>query len=485
MALFNKTPASIKYLSANSRVNEIRFHGVVSEGHKTSTQLTKYPVQSGFVVTNHAITQNRKVTLVGLISDVILMGSNSVSYSTTSPTAEVFKVLNQLVLNKVPCRVVTNLGVYDPVIFTSADSSQGVGAMNIMQVTMSGEELQIADDTVRNIITEVNLQPIAKAVGEGYKDGLGFSATIKPDGGLSYVFSKAKEVSKGITENKYADGFMNALGGSSLKVDNEIGKKETYTVNLSELVAKTRLEEGVSTGSLSGVGPTTEDALITSELGTFEFSENKGSFQKTIDASVVGKEAGVPQLFSDPKGAALGYLKRAAASATTCLVDSLVGDLNDSIQDSINTIVTDLTGSATGLVREAIGGSILGDTAADCIIVGAKKGSLVQPKNSEGNLIDSTGKELLGLDNRPMEQLGFPQGKDIISGFKEKGLSTVAGIGTRLGLENTEAEEGVDLNKFRFSHLRPNGALSIVEDRKGEQITRIKNASGIGGGLRF
>ena len=46
---------------------------VIQEGHKASNQVTKYPIQSGFIVSDHAIRENRILKLRGIIVNVGLV----------------------------------------------------------------------------------------------------------------------------------------------------------------------------------------------------------------------------------------------------------------------------------------------------------------------------------------------------------------------------------------------------------------------------
>lgn len=46
---------------------------VVQEGHKASNQVTQYPIQSGFMVSDHAIRENRVLKLRGIIVNVGLV----------------------------------------------------------------------------------------------------------------------------------------------------------------------------------------------------------------------------------------------------------------------------------------------------------------------------------------------------------------------------------------------------------------------------
>lgn len=137
------TPASIAYTPTNGAPEVvIDFHIVISEGHATESEITKYPVQDGFVVSNHTIRKNRKVALEGAISNMRIIGtpSSDFDYGVDS-TREVKEVFDALVNSGTECKVVTNLGVYDPVVFNSFRTKQKAGMVDSMHFMISGEEV--------------------------------------------------------------------------------------------------------------------------------------------------------------------------------------------------------------------------------------------------------------------------------------------------------------------------------------------------------
>jgi len=94
--------------SVRSYTGEIRLHGVVSEDHSTNIELTKFPVQGGFEISNHVIKKNRQVTIEGVITDNSLPGQvryasgrkgsrDGNGYQSTSSTKLIFETLNEIV----------------------------------------------------------------------------------------------------------------------------------------------------------------------------------------------------------------------------------------------------------------------------------------------------------------------------------------------------------------------------------------------------
>lgn len=138
------TPAMINYTTNLGELVELKFHAVISESHQVSAKLTKFPVQSGYDVTNNAIRQNRIVTIAGVITNTVLEGTkNDYRYSTNN-SKTMFEALEELVMAKVQCEVITNLGIYNPVVFTKFTTKQAKGSVDSLNFTITGEEVQVA-----------------------------------------------------------------------------------------------------------------------------------------------------------------------------------------------------------------------------------------------------------------------------------------------------------------------------------------------------
>lgn len=142
--------------------NNIKFHAVVSEDHEATTQITQYPTQSGFSISDHAIRKNRVIKLKGIFTNTILEGSNQHKYSSTNTPKEMFKVLNALVRSATTCLVRTNLGTYTPVVFVSFKNVQKEGIMDSMKFDLVGQEVQIANETARTSPISISLDQVSE-----------------------------------------------------------------------------------------------------------------------------------------------------------------------------------------------------------------------------------------------------------------------------------------------------------------------------------
>jgi len=141
----NKAYIKFKLKKEDTEFVQIRFHSVIFEDHEVKNDITKFPVQSGFDVSNHSIKRNRKISLNAIITDTqMLLSEQFFEYSATSNSKAVFDQLKTLVREAIPCTVVTNLGEYDPVLFTSFKTKQQAGMTDAINFTITGEEVQLA-----------------------------------------------------------------------------------------------------------------------------------------------------------------------------------------------------------------------------------------------------------------------------------------------------------------------------------------------------
>lgn len=149
---------------------EISFHAIISEDHTSTAEVTKFPVQSGFEVSNHAVRKNKKIVLEGIVTNAILPGQ--VDFNASSNSKLIYRTLKQLLEFRTPCYVYTNLGQYRPVVFTSFKTKQGVGMMDSMLFTLLGEELIVATSTNRSGPRELSFKIVPEVEWQALRDTL-------------------------------------------------------------------------------------------------------------------------------------------------------------------------------------------------------------------------------------------------------------------------------------------------------------------------
>ena len=150
MKVTNKAYIKFKLDTADQDFIEIRFHSVIFEDHEVSNEITKFPVQSGFNISNHSIRKNRKVNLSAIVTDTQMLYSGEFyDYSkegngkdnSISNSRRMHEMLTTLVREAVSCTVVTNLDTYTPVIFNRFKTKQEAGMTDAMTFILSGEEV--------------------------------------------------------------------------------------------------------------------------------------------------------------------------------------------------------------------------------------------------------------------------------------------------------------------------------------------------------
>lgn len=154
--------AQIKYMvgEGDGVESTLRFHSVISEEHEVTTEITKFPVQSGFNISNHAIKKNRKISITGVITNHLIIGAEEFHEYGGNNSRVMFSVLKDLVRGAVPCEVDTNYGSYSPVIFNRFKTKLQAGKTDIMEFTITGEEVQLGTTINGNAPTLLVFTPL-------------------------------------------------------------------------------------------------------------------------------------------------------------------------------------------------------------------------------------------------------------------------------------------------------------------------------------
>lgn len=137
------TPATIYYTHSSGAEHKLNFDAVISETHQTTAKITKFPIQEGFHVSNHSIRDNREIRIKGSITNMKFdLGDDEpkTDYGLNA-TGHVKQVIDTLIQQATQCRVITNLGIYDPVIFKSFKTQQKKGLVDSMEFEIAGEEI--------------------------------------------------------------------------------------------------------------------------------------------------------------------------------------------------------------------------------------------------------------------------------------------------------------------------------------------------------
>jgi len=137
---------NIPTMIEHSQDQQLIFDAVVVEAHKSHIDITKYPVESGFLVSDHAIRRNRLVNLEVVTANQHFRESDAMGNSPISDRVRGhFDVLNDLCLRGELVTVTTNLGVYTDCIITDVNIVQDPKTIMVMRGTVTLEQLFVVD----------------------------------------------------------------------------------------------------------------------------------------------------------------------------------------------------------------------------------------------------------------------------------------------------------------------------------------------------
>ncbi len=350
----------------------IRFHTVIAEEHEVTTRITKFPVMTGFNVSNHAIKENRRVTIQGAVTNHLIVGAEEFYEYGGINTKVMFETLKNLVRQSTPCDVVTNYGSYTPVIFTRFKTKLVAGLTDSMEFTLMGEEVQTSD-SINNA-----------------------APTLA-------VFT--------ILTNEERQARVDELTSAGYEVNDEAVISE----------AQIDMSESFQVEVLDSTGQT---QTVTYEAAGYDSTDS--SYAHNVHTSNVAVIAPTPVsylnwfgIMQEEAGTALlpdVDLVAGASTSIACFTDGLVGIATDAADDYISTALGDLRRSVYGAIWEATRtqsdsplGQALVSLGIDCLVAGAI-GS-VDPTLNEDDFQDNA----------------FPTSEDVIEGAKKEGNKTVGG----------------------------------------------------------
>lgn len=368
------TPAHIIYTPDGGDEQVINFHAVIGEDHQASAQVTKYPVQTGYQISNHSIRQNRLVTLEGIFSNTILnnggfvyeAGVNGTQFNDereqipnddqygADTNKAVFQVLEALVNSGQEVKVVTNLGVYEPVVFTRFKTKQEAGMVDSMRFTLIGEEIIKVNEDGSTAPAELTFKVIEGAERE---------AVVSELDELGYTVGSCDEIST--TSYRVGDDFV--ITG----VDSAGQPVETTYVyaGLDPATGEPIYEVHVS------------ESAVAVESGNATEAKNDPCAEESFEDSLLG---GISQV-------------------AHCLVGEVTDILVDELEDVIDTAMGDLTQSLYGAFYDMTQGSELGSSllkaGIGCVVRTATGGGDPDIPYQPGESLPTTDDIMTGASN--------------------------------------------------------------------------------------
>ena len=337
------TKASVTYTTGTGSTaveSVLRFHAVEAEDHDIEAEVTGYPAQSGFVVSNHSIIKNRKITITGVVTDTPIIGSDTFQQFGLDNKKVAFKIMNDLVRSSTPCTVRTNLGTYYPVIFRKFKTRTDKDWVNAIKFMFGGVEIQ--DGTSKDSTTPA---PVAFVqVSDSEREAK-----------IAELLAVGMNVSPGATISTAQVDF-----GASFSLDTFNDAGDPMSVVYEHI--------GVDPDTLAS-----NFMIHTSDIAT-AVADVANSAITSIITQTTSTLAELPD----------NRLSAGAESAGSCLINSVGRDLNRRASGYINT--------ASGYLRESIYGAQFGLTR---ILGNATFGQILAGLGTDCNILGQVGAPLL------------------------------------------------------------------------------------------
>lgn len=181
------------FIRTQKSLGGIQLDAVLSETHDNTVRLTKNPVELGADITDHAIIEPKRITIVAQVSDTPLgiaalgqivdlitglFGTSTTDNITRSNAA--YNALVQLQETREPIEVQTRLRLYQDMIITGINVTQDKDTSRIVSMTISLEEVLIVESEIVQLDPK-QLQEGSPTEQGSSPDKRGRQETITPD----------------------------------------------------------------------------------------------------------------------------------------------------------------------------------------------------------------------------------------------------------------------------------------------------------------
>lgn len=163
----------------NEEVGKLVFDAIISEEHDIDNKVTAFPVDTGFIVSDHVIRKNRTLKMEVCSVNHHWEGRRRESY-TSSQLNKIkadFDVLTELVQKGHKVDVVTMLGVYSNCVVRRFTTKQDVDTSTVMKAVLILEELNIVGEVeteaAKRALIDMASQPTGVDTEQVLKDLLG------------------------------------------------------------------------------------------------------------------------------------------------------------------------------------------------------------------------------------------------------------------------------------------------------------------------
>ncbi|NRA49462.1 MAG: hypothetical protein HRU12_10055 [Phaeodactylibacter sp.] len=124
---------------------ELVFDAIVSEGHEVENKVTEFPIDSGFVVSDHVIRKNRmlKMEVVSVRHAFKGRQRDGLTSGAHNKIKDDFDILTEMVQKGIRCNIVTILGAYLNCVVTKMKTKQDVETSTILQANIVIREMNV------------------------------------------------------------------------------------------------------------------------------------------------------------------------------------------------------------------------------------------------------------------------------------------------------------------------------------------------------
>ena len=125
---------------------EVVFDSIISEGHEVENKVTEFPVDTGFVISDHVIRKNRVLTMEIMSVRHAFEGrqpSGGLTSGKHNKIKEDFDLLTEMVQKGLRCNVVTILGAYLNCVVVKFKTRQDVNTSTVMKATIVLKEMNV------------------------------------------------------------------------------------------------------------------------------------------------------------------------------------------------------------------------------------------------------------------------------------------------------------------------------------------------------
>lgn len=342
--------AGIEIPRGDERQQRIDFHSVVAEVHGVKAEITGYPVQSGFHVSNNSIRKNRAVTITAAITN------HNVEYHGTeqnfgtnieddpnyngkyrnyglNASKTVFQELEGLVIDGTECKVITNLGEYLPVVFNNFSTQQKDGFVDSMEFTLSGEEVLVVDtgNTTGSVPASFTVltgaerdAELQRMASEGFKtsncDQLA-TASIPPKADFHIDGVNSAGVSTHTTFTYEGDDPTTGEATYSVVVDKVTAKQREADTGTTEEPVPSPCAPTTSSNAISNTAMQASDCIVDKATDIAV-----DAVLNTVDSALGKLEDGIKGLVYDTTSFGDSAASALATASIGCVVRSVTGN---------------------------------------------------------------------------------------------------------------------------------------------------------------